>query len=184
MMLATVAELEATLAYDVDADRAQQILLECSALVAGECFRVQFEQSVDDEVKLRGTWDRFLHLPRGPVESVTSAEVDGDEVDDFTLLVDGNQAWLVRDRSWGGPEVQVDVVYTHGYEDVPDDVNAFVLAFARRAFTNPEQVMQKRYEDNSVSIASSIEEASGPLKSELRALQARYGRTGVSAVTL
>lgn len=71
-----------------------------------------------------------LVLPSGPVTAVTSVSVDGRAVTDYATV--GGVLW--RSGGWGGGcggvPTLVEVSYTHGLAEVPDDIVNLVCMFA------------------------------------------------------
>lgn len=88
-----------------------------------------------DVATLDGDGSRLLLLPQYPVTAVTSVEVDGE---DATADVQWSEHGLLR-REVAFPDVfrSVVVVYSHGYDPVPDDVVDAVLDMAEAAWRLP-----------------------------------------------
>ena len=123
----------------------------------------------------------YLHLPHPRVIPVTVGEVkvDGEVVDVTRVALHGGQAnMLHRDdgRLWLG---KVEVTYTHGFAEAPDDVRQIVLERAAAMYVNPEAAMQRRRADASTAFASSQAEATGLNESQKRRL-GDYRLTGVA----
>jgi hypothetical protein len=137
------------------ASQAEQLLEMVEHEVQGYCRDVLFHQVIDDEVRLDGVAEQYLRLPGRPVESVASVEIDGVATTDYTLV--GSR--LHRYGGWQG--IAIDVVYTHGFVDVPPVVRRVVLYAAARMWPNPEQTMQKKRGEYSASFGSSTTETSG-----------------------
>lgn len=100
----------------------------------------------DDQVSLLGDGIGVLELPQRPVVSVASVSIDGTAVTDFLLR--GSMLYRATGGLWsaisGLPDwfsnaypSQVTVVYTHGYDTIPDAVKAVCLNVAQRAYANP-----------------------------------------------
>lgn len=97
-----------------------------------------------DEQELFGTWDDVLRLPQLPVTEVTDVGiryVGEDEVTDYEDWRVTRRGRLRRYGGWGGPDAIVSVVYTHGFEEVPDDVRRCVASIAHRVISNPNDVI-------------------------------------------
>ncbi|GAA1406258.1 hypothetical protein GCM10009639_53910 [Kitasatospora putterlickiae] len=88
----------------------------------------------DDTVRLYGDGTDRLHLPAAPITAITSVTVDGTPVTDWRLRADIGV--LRRTSPCGWPEwAEVDVVYDHGYDPIPDDVQEAVVDQARTIHT-------------------------------------------------
>lgn len=79
----------------------------------------------DDEVTLDGDGSRTLLLPAAPVIDVESVTVDGTAVDGYRWSPAGV---LRRDGRW--PDRPVTVVYSHGHDPIPDEIQEAVLSMA------------------------------------------------------
>ena len=129
--LATVADLGVRLGLDLTADtRAAAILTDVSAAVRGYTGRT-FTKTTDQSVEVDVCCGKAT-LPDGPVISIDSVKVDGDDIT-YTWT----SGRTIRDLLACGP---VTVVYTWGYETVPDEIVGVVCQIAGRAYgTNPQQ---------------------------------------------
>jgi hypothetical protein len=120
-------------------------------------------------------------LPQRPIEAVTAVVVDGVATADWWL--DGSDL-LLRAWSWDQPPAahqppQATVTYTHGWDPVPGDIQAIVMAAANRVIVNPSSLRSETVGGESVTyLIPNGGEALGILLSELekRALRA-YRRT-------
>ncbi len=115
------------------------LLLDTAAALIQNYTGQTIERVVDDTATLAGTWERALELPELPVVSVTSVTVDEQTVTGWELTVDGQLVGV----SWGGPDVTVTVVYTHGHDPVPDDVWAVCVEMVARAMENPRALQSE-----------------------------------------
>jgi len=182
MTFASVTDLRSRLRVDVDHIHADAVLDAASREIAWACQGWQLAEVADDTVDLQGSGLSALPLPMPPVTSVTSV------VDDQGVPVTG---WVLkstvkeRRRSdrleltsgvWDADTVFT-VTYTHGFTDAdrPEFLKELCLRLALRMWVNPEQVMQKRRGDYSMSFGSSTVEASGLTKYEL----AMLGKAGL-----
>lgn len=174
MSFASVADLQDRLRVAVDAGQAQSVLDAATDEITAACPGWQLTEVVGDTVTLQGTGRRDLFLPLPPVSSVTAvADSDGDAVTGWTFVstvfLGNRQDRLTLDQGvWDAAETYT-VTYTHGYPDVdrPAFLRELCLRLALRMWVNPEQVMQKRRGDYSMSFGSSAVEASGLTKYEL-----------------
>lgn len=182
MSLADVQDLKDRLRVDVENIHAQAVLDAASREIAWACQGWQLTEVADDTVDLQGSGGTSLQLPAPPVTSVASV------VDGQGATVSG---WVLkstvkeRRRSdrlertggvWDADRVFT-VTYTHGFTDAtrPEFLKELCLRLALRMWVNPEQVMQKRRGDYSMSFGSSTVEASGLTKYEL----AMLGKAGL-----
>jgi hypothetical protein len=89
----------------------------------------------DEAVVLDGNGKESLLLPAAPVTAVSSVQVDGTELTystDFEWSADGflrrvGACWPDRLRC-------IEVVYSHGYEFIPDDIAEVVIDQARAQY--------------------------------------------------
>lgn len=143
--LADVDDLEARLGRELSAEetaKAEQLLVDASASVRGYTGQ-QFTLVTNDEVRLRPR-NGYVRLPQRPVNAVDSVE----DIDDNEVLY----VWEGLDRvrvspnvpdtfawePWGTGIPAVDVVYDHGYAEIPDDIVAVVCSVVLRAMgTDP-----------------------------------------------
>lgn len=118
-------------------------------------FRGEVRHSVslveDDAVWLDGGGSRALLLPAAPVVSVGTVEVEGVEVD-----VEWSEAGVLRRRRGRWPDRfrAVRVVYSHGYDPVPDEVQEAVLSMARYLAVVTPGVSSMQVGGQSVSTSS------------------------------
>lgn len=111
-------------------------LVEATAAIKNYC-RQEIELVEDDEVTLDvAAGRRRLFLPELPVVSVSEV-VENEETlvvtDNYQL---GQHGILHRagGRAWYAGIQVVTVTYTHGYEDIPDDIVAVCTRAAARAY--------------------------------------------------
>lgn len=186
MSFASTTELGERLRVDVDSTQAQAVLDAATREIEWACQGWQLTEEVSDTVDLQGSGLDYLLLPRPPVASVSAVvDDDGDAVTGWTFHS------TVRDRvrqdrlefesdTWDADTVYT-VTYTHGFTDAtrPAFLKELCLRLALRMWVNPEQVMQKRRGDYSMSFGSSTVEASGLTKYEL----AMLGKAGLRPTT-
>jgi len=94
----------------------------------------------DDEVVFDGNGNRILFLPQRPVTNVSEVTVDGD-----VWTVGTDYEWSERRgtlhaidrRRWPTGQRNVTVTYSHGYAELPVDLQALVYGLARRSIDNP-----------------------------------------------
>lgn len=165
MMLITFEQLENKLRKEIDATQGIQEIELASGVIAGWCNLVALEQIEDDEIVMPGAYGPVLHLPGGPVASVSEVSVDGTTVSDYWLVKDD----LRRGRaggvdvpplrlagSWVGPDVEVAITYTHGFATVPADIQAVAIAMTARAWANPAGARQQTIDGYSVTWQNGI----------------------------
>jgi hypothetical protein len=110
----------------------------------------------DEEIWLDGHGGTFLALPAAPVVAVTLVEVLGTPVTDFTW---SRQGMLRRATCWPDELDAVRVVYTHGYEPIPDDISEAVITEARYQLAVQPGLSSMTVGGESVAFAS----ATGPM---------------------
>jgi hypothetical protein len=149
--LATQVDLEARLGHTVDADRAAALLVDASATVR-RYVRQQISRVVDDTVTVRVDRGRVV-LPERPAEKPTQ-------------IVRADTGWVIPPAAWwwtgvgavelfsptwvgNGPTPgfrdsrlhAVTVTYTHGYEEIPQEIVKVVCQMVGRvidgAFGSP-----------------------------------------------
>ena len=136
---ATVPDIEQFLQIEItDADEiasAEQALKYASAAIRN--YTKQYIEKVDSEsialdVVICGT---KIYLPELPVVSVVSVSEDG------ILLVDGDDYKLGSygilhqlNRPWKMGIQILEIIYTHGFDPIPDDVAGVCVRAASRAF--------------------------------------------------
>jgi hypothetical protein len=133
-------------AFGADLDQWAVDAVRMASDMARGYLRLTVTAVADDTVHLPGTLGARLALPELPVTAVTAVSVDG------TALASSGYAWrrsgllLRRDGAgWGGPDAEVAVTYDHGWETVPGDLAAVVLAAALRLAPNPGQYDYRSY---------------------------------------
>ena len=130
--------------------RGELLLAQASAVIRTYC-RQTFDRVTNDEVELRGTWDRRLTLPERPVVSVGSVAIGGHDIGDGYQRV---RDVLYRTSNWGGPTAVVTVVYTHGFApDHPamETLRGMAVQIAARAAVNATGVSSESIGDWSAS---------------------------------
>lgn len=177
MSFASVEDLRTRLRVDVDHIEAQAVLDGATDEITAACPSWQLSEVVGDTVDLQGSGLAYLLLPLPPVTSVSAVvDEDGDAVTGWTLKSTVRnrvrQDRLDLETSYWDVDVVYTVTYTHGFTDdtLPGFLKEMCLRLAMRMWVNPEQVMQKRRGDYSMSFGSSAVETSGLTKYELRML--------------
>lgn len=143
---ATADDFAARIGRTLTADeqtRADTLLALASGMIQSVA-RQTIEQVTDDTLTRSGTPNDRVRLPERPVTAVSSVTLDG------TALVEGTDWYRVDDclvcpRGFGYPSQTLVVVYTHGFETVPDVVRAVCLDVVARVWVNPGSVMQESY---------------------------------------
>jgi hypothetical protein len=112
--------------------------------IASAWFRSESHQHISavaaDEQELRGNWSRRLWLPQRPVTDLTSVTLRRRGETIFTAVTGlsvSRRGLVLGACDWAGPEATVIAIYDHGYDEIPDDVEAAVLSRAKRLFTAP-----------------------------------------------
>lgn len=136
--LITVDDLDARGVSITDAARAEAVATDVSASIRAYTGQT-ITRVTDDEARLR-VRSRVLRLPQRPVAAVSSvANTSGHELafawdagDTVTFGAD-SALYAFEVEPFRTREFWVDVVYTHGYETIPDDIIAVACALAAKA---------------------------------------------------
>lgn len=92
----------------------------------------------DDELVVDGTGDPLIFLPERPVVGISSVEVDGDvweQGDDFDWS-ERRGKLVALGGSWPAGWRNVAITYSHGYAELPMDIQGLVYGLARRQIDN------------------------------------------------
>lgn len=188
--LATPADLARILGRTftpAQVDQAQALLDQASSVVRAYVRQDITQATTTDTFTMRRV-DRLefrcagmVVLPQRPIVDIASVKVDGLETfeywqDEDRLLVDA-WTWNLPPAAHRAP--QVEVTYTHGWEDVPGDITAIVLQAVNRVLVNPSQIRSEAVGGESVTyLVPSTGEALGVLlsKTEQKVLD-RYKKT-------
>lgn len=126
--------------------RADKLLTQASGLIQAEA-RQRIELVTGDTLTVPGRTDARLRLPERPIVSVSSVTLDGETV--ITGVDPANYFqtadYLVRLSGWGLPDQALQVVYTHGYAVIPDEIKAVCCEQVVRAWVNPGNVLRESY---------------------------------------
>ena len=170
MPLATTDDLAALLGReftDAEDTQAEAAIRMATAMVRAELPDVALEDGDHVTVRVPGTWDRDLRLPKRQVSDVHTVAINGDDLDGtswswaggdyirrgawYLDTVDGSADVLGAGTGgatsgpvfhWGGPAAVVEVTYS--YDGVaPPAVWATVVQVAKRLFLNPAGVRQE-----------------------------------------
>lgn len=116
--ITTIANLELHTGQPVaDVARANYFINAISAYIAAYCDLISLEEIVDDEVRLQADYYGIIELGGGPISAVTSVTAVGSTGDSTGWSFDG------MGRIHGlGPFQTVDIVYTHGSDEIPADL--------------------------------------------------------------
>lgn len=108
-----------------------------------------------DEVELDGNGAAGILLPAAPVVSVASVKVDGRPLAPSSYRV-VKRSGILRRRDGVWPRgAAVEVVYTHGYAKVPEDVSAAVLERAETIFNVMAGIQSNTVLGDSVTFSTS-----------------------------
>lgn len=141
--LATTADLQVrgiTIPDGIDVNR----LLVAASTVVREAAGAPISQ-LTSTVTLPGSHSRWLDLPGGPVTEVTSITVNGVEVTNWTLedgAVFRDSGWQFFERPWPwtAAPTRVEVTYTHGLAEVPEDIVDLVCSLVAMRLAAPYDV--------------------------------------------
>jgi hypothetical protein len=155
--LATAAELNAVAQTTVDATAADIALASASAIIR-RWTRQTITKVADDVATLRVIDECELVLPQRPVVSVSQVKVNSLVLQDWVLSGDrllrtGGWRRLPGTTTYPDPGL-VEVTYTHGWDEVPDDVRAVCLDLATMSVTNPAGLRSVAIDDYSRTFAA------------------------------
>lgn len=142
--LALIEDLASKLGVDIDAydEQAERAIQDASAFIRAYTGQ-EITEHLEDEVELIGNWKNELQLPQLPVIAVEDVVVRYGGSDTFydvettSYTFDRRGRLIKRGGYWGGSQGIVRLTYDHGYEVVPDDIEAVCLAIAARFYRNP-----------------------------------------------
>lgn len=190
--LATTEDLQVRVGLEFTAAehvRASRLLAVASNMIRRETG--QFISLVaDDVLTWRGTAGNVM-LPERPVVEVSSVSLDGTALDASGYYLAGDvlirggtyQGWPSLGYGFGDASQVLEVVYTHGYDEVPGDVVAVCLEVVARVWTNPGAVVASSI--GQVQTTYSVQPVSGMLLTDVeRATLARALSQGVGSVQL
>jgi hypothetical protein len=139
----TTLDLEDRLGLVLTSDehqRGQRLLLRATELIRRQA-RQHISLVTGDVLLTSGSWGDRLRLPERPVVSVALVEVDGVTVPATDYHLEGDE--LVRLTAWGGPQAAVEVTYTHGYAEIPGEIQQVALECVTRIWVNPGSVQSE-----------------------------------------
>lgn len=154
---ATAAELAATMQTPVDAAAADLALASASAVIR-RWTRQTITRVADDVAQLRVIDCDELVLPQRPVVSVAEVKVNALVLNDWVLSGDrllrtGGWRYLPGTSTYPDPGI-VQVTYTHGWDEIPDEVRAVCLDLAASTVSNPGMLRQESIDDYSRTLAA------------------------------
>lgn len=161
---ATTEQLEARLGISLSADehiRAATLLALASGVIRAEFGSLSFTE--DDEFTIRGTYSNRIRVPQRPLVSVGQVLINGEILDSDSYYIDGNEivrASGVRSSFWpwgsvfSGPLDEVTITYSHGWEDLPEDVTVICLEMVVRVWVNPGNLLNENVAGVSSGYAS------------------------------
>ncbi len=192
---ATSDEFAARLGLELTADektRADRLLATASSLIQDEA-KQDIELVADDVLEMRGTTDERIRLPERPVVSVASVKLAGVPlVEGGTWFLDGNE--IVRiglttlllggvipggyARGFGFEWQTLEIVYTHGYETIPQSLKAIAMEAVIRVWVNPGSVARESVGDTAIVYDNNRFSPSGLLLSDVekRVIRRMFGR--------
>lgn len=120
-----------------------------------------------------------IELPQRPVREVSSLTVDGTSylAGPYGYVLHGNILGLPYGYLWGHPQMwsSVSVVYTAGYDTVPEEISDLVARTVVSRINNPEGLRQYTIGSFSATVAVESMESSGWSAKDLAILN-RYAR--------
>lgn len=160
--LATVADLATLLGRTFTPEQelqAQALLDQASSIVRAYVRQDITRATTTDTFTMRRA-DPVLHrcsgmvtLPQRPIVDIDTVAINGTETSDWWQ--DGNDL-LLRSWAWDHPPAahrapQVTVTYTHGWDEIPGDIQAIVLQAANRVIVNPSGIRSETVGGESVT---------------------------------
>jgi hypothetical protein len=151
-MFATAHDLEVRLRRPVNTAAAEALIEEATSLIreaAGQTITVVEEH----EVTLQGNFTRRLELPEWPVTNVSYVDVGGVELTEGTDFTWQRRGVLWRPcvgLHWGGPDADVDVLYSHG-RALPAWVRGMCLDICARSYSAPDGAVREAIDGYSVT---------------------------------
>lgn len=146
--LATVDDLEARgLTVDASETDIVGVYLGVASAAVREAAGTAISRTTST-VMLEGAHGQWLTLPGAPIESVDAVSVDGRAVTGWRLV--SGRLWLASGWSGCDPS-EVEVTYTHGLVDVPEDIVDLVCRMTAAA------LVVYRSEDGGTGLAADKE---------------------------
>ncbi|NUP36018.1 MAG: hypothetical protein HOY76_03085 [Streptomyces sp.] len=154
---ATAAHLDAATQSTIPAATAELALASASAIIR-RWTRQDITRVVDDVVTLRVIDECELVLPQRPVVSVSQVRVNTLVLQDWVLSSDrllrtGGWRRLPGTATYPDPGL-VEVTYTHGWSEIPDEVRAVCLDLASMTVSNPTGLRSVAIDDYSRTFAA------------------------------
>lgn len=161
---------------DADTARATEIIKTVSGRVQRYCNRVGLTRILNDEITIDGSFSSVLRLPRPPVVEVTEVLMNGIPVTDFepvgadrivrTSRMLSTYPNVVREPlgTWGGTAATLDITYTHGLAQVPEEIVDVVLELCARRWYNPGGNRSQSIDGHSVTFDTKESELFETLK--------------------
>jgi hypothetical protein len=114
----------------------------CGWHIAGE---------VTDHAIFDGVAGRRIFLPTIHVTALVSVTLDGVTLDLDTDDLQWSQSGEVWRPSWSGNFRSIDVEFTHGFENIPDDLIDLTCQIAARALMSPTGAVREQTLSSSVT---------------------------------
>lgn len=159
-LLATPQDLAERLGADIsETDPSHRRALEDASAFIRARTTWTFAETEAADVELHGTWKTVMRLPRVPVRSVEEVAIryegqtDYLDVTSYTFTRDGK---LLSVSGWGGPDALVRVSYTHGTEEVPEDIRAVCLSIAERLLTSADRYSDGQVRDDAANAVMGV----------------------------
>lgn len=191
MALLTQSDLEAVVQRDFTND-SDPTVAQLLASVEGfiDAIAGRAIEAADYTIEFDGTGDKYLYVPYGPINTVTSVTVDGD-----TWTLDTDYKWRSDGRfvalggEWPQGDQNVEIVFNGGYATAPAGYVTVGSAIAKRLYeegatsgNSPDGVVQETIGSYSVTYSWQNASASSELtEGEIRFIRAmpwakpRYG---------
>ncbi len=135
MGFCSVSDVATFLCATIAPDNAQvlQAIEEATAVIKNYCNQ-EIEQVELDTVLLDGSGTAKLFLPELPVNQIDSVFVDGTALDANGYALAENGILMRKFGVWTEGARNIEIVYTHGYATIPDDLKGVCYRSAARIF--------------------------------------------------
>ena len=176
---ATAADLAALTQRSDIPDATADLALALASATIRSWTKQDITRVENDAVNLRIIDTSELVLPQRPVESVSQVKVNSVVLVDWVLSGDrllraGGWRHLPGTTTYPDPGL-VEVIYTHGWSEIPDDVRAVCLDLASMSVTNPTGLRSVAIDDYSRTYATETL-GTGTLSAAHKAILSAYRR--------
>jgi hypothetical protein len=152
--LAAVSDLEAYLGREFDDPTSAELALDIASDIVRTYVGHSVTKVLNDTVILDGTGTSILLLPAAPVNGVDIVEIDG-ELLPATKYRWSKKGYILRTdgTTWPTTPGSIEVIYNHGYDNVPEAILGVVLSLAGRITDGSSGIKQETIGSYSVTYA-------------------------------